>query len=266
MELINFSKNELNLLKLLTQAKDIELKKNKTAKDMDEQEDLDFKILQAKQKCINTAEITKIVEQLQTQEQAKELLNQIKENAKKTRKLIKTINTELENEKKYPLLNNHILKSWKMDIESKELALARIFVNNKCSSVEDTLELVEDFLENKTDDIFLALRKVNANSKALNFNNCYEINSVADLTQIIKKKEYNSFEDITNEILTITKSNNYIRRIFTINKNKDNTFYALISTNEFLKIEYGKTTENQIKILNITETFIKQIEKEEMGE
>ena len=39
MELINFSKNELNLLKLLTQAKDIELKKNKTAKDMDEQED-----------------------------------------------------------------------------------------------------------------------------------------------------------------------------------------------------------------------------------
>ena len=132
---------------------------------------IDFKILQAKQKCFNTTEIIKFVEQLQTQEQAKELLNQIKENAKKTRELIKEINTELENEKKYPLLNEHILKSWKMDIESKELKLARIFVNNKCSNVEDALELVEDFLENKTDDIFLALQKVNTNSKALNFNN-----------------------------------------------------------------------------------------------
>lgn len=266
MELINFSKNELNLLKLLTQAKDIELKKNKTAKDMDEQKDLDFKILQARQKCLNTTKTIKVVEQLQTQEQTKKLLNQIKENAKRTRELIKTINTELENEKKYPLLNDHILKSWKMDIESKELKLARIFVNNKCSSIEDALNLVEDFLENKTDDIFLALQKVNANSQALNFNNCDEINSVAELTQIIKKKEYSSFEDITNEILTITKSNNYVRKIFTINKNNDNTFYTQISTNEFLKIEYEKTTENKIKILNVTETFAKHIEKEKMGE
>lgn len=264
MELINFSKVELNLMKLLAREKELELKDNKTAKEMDEQEDLDFKIMQAKQKCFNSTELMNIINEIQTQEQAKRLQEQIKESTKQARELIKQINKEIEDEKKYPLLNDHILKSWKMDIEIKELKLARIFVNNKCNSITQVLEIVEDFLKNKTNDLSLAVFKIDTHSKALDFNNCEEIKSLKDIKQIISNKEYDDFKEIANNILEITNSHNYIRKIYTLDINKENTFYVHISTNEILKIKYEKTTENKIKILDITEAFIEELKKEMM--